>query len=83
MSAISMPQAESDPEEYELRAEYDLAQLSILPRGRYAPGRRLGSNVVLLAPDVALAFPSDEVVNEALRLVLQMTKLPAQQPVLA
>ena len=76
-----MPQAEPALEEYELRAEYDLAQLPILPRGRYAPGRRLGSNVVLLAPDVALAFPSDEVVNEALRLVLQMTKLPAQQAV--
>jgi hypothetical protein len=66
--AISMPRSELDPE------EYDLAQLPILPRGRYAPGRRLGSNVVLLAPDVALAFPSDEVVNEALCLVLQITK---------
>ena len=56
---------------YELRDEYDLSQMTILPRGRFDPKRRIGSNVVLLEPDLAKAFPNDEAVNEALRLILQ------------
>ena len=68
-----------DSEDYELREEYDLARMPVLPRGRYAPGKRLGKNIIVLAPDVAQAFPSDEAVNEALRLVLQMAKLPKTQ----
>jgi hypothetical protein len=63
-------------DDYELREEYDLAQLPIMPRGRYAPERRIGKNVVVLAPDVAQAFPSDEAVNTALRLILQMAQIP-------
>lgn len=69
-----------DPEDYELREEYDLRQMTIVPKGRYDPQRRVGRNVVLLAPDVAQAFPSDEAVNEALRLVMQMAKLAQVQP---
>lgn len=69
-----------DLEDYELREEYDLSKMTIMPRGRYDPQRRAGKNVVLLAPDVAQAFPSDEAVNEALRLVMQMAKLPQVQP---
>jgi hypothetical protein len=63
-------------DDYDLRDEYDLSQLPIMPQGRYAPERRLGSNLVVLAPDVAAAFPDDASVNEALRLVLQIAKLP-------
>jgi hypothetical protein len=68
-------------EQYELRGEYDLARLPIMPRGRYAPGKRMGKNVIVLAPDIAQAFPTDEAVNAALRLVLQMAKLPQVQSV--
>lgn len=68
-----------DSDDYELEDEYDLSQLAILPKGRYAPERRAGKNLVVLAPDVAQAFPDDETVNEALRLVLKISKLP--QPV--
>jgi hypothetical protein len=32
----------------------------------------------VLAPDVAQAFPSDEAVNEALRLVLQIAQVPTK-----
>jgi hypothetical protein len=32
--------------------------------------------LVLLAPDVAKAFPTEDAVNEALRLVIQVKKLP-------
>lgn len=74
----------NDPNDYELRDEYDLAKMTVVPRGRYAPERRAGKNVVLLAADVAQAFPTDDAVNEALRLVIQMARVPARyasQPV--
>ncbi len=70
---------QNDPDDYELQAEYDLSKMTILPRGRYAPERRAGRNVVLLAPDVVEAFPSDESVNEALRLVIRLAKVPQPQ----
>ena len=61
----------------ELRPEYDLSQLlKGGERGKYAKRYRAGTNLVLLSPDVAQAFPNDEAVNEALRLVIQMAKLP-------
>jgi len=67
----------SDVED-ELRPEYDLRKLlkgSV--RGKYAERYRAGTNLVLLAPDVARAFANNsEAVNEALRLVIQLTKLP-------
>lgn len=63
-------------DDYELREEYDLSQLPILPKGRYAPERRAGSNVFVLDPDLARAFPSDEAVNKALRLILQAAQIP-------
>ena len=65
-------------EDYELQEEYDLSQLPIMPRGRYAPERRVGSNLVVLEPDLAQAFPSDEAVNKALRLILQATQIPVK-----
>jgi hypothetical protein len=65
-------------EDYELQEEYDLSQLPIMPRGRYAPERRIGSNLVVLEPDLARAFPSDEAVNKALRLILQAAQIPEQ-----
>ena len=64
--------------DYELRDEYDLAKMTIVAKGRYAPERRMGKNVVLLAPDVASAFPTDDAVNAALRLVLQVARIPNQ-----
>jgi hypothetical protein len=67
----------SPSEDYELRAEYDLSKLPVLPKGRYDQKRRLGSNVVLLDPDIARAFPTDEAVNEALRLVMQAAAIPS------
>ncbi len=64
-----------DYDNYELRAEYDLSQLPIMPKGRYAPERRIGKNLIVLDPDVAQAFPDDEAVNEALRLILQIAQI--------
>jgi hypothetical protein len=62
-------------DDYELKDEYDLSKMTILPKGRFDPKRRIGKNVVVLDPDIAVAFPSDEAVNEALRLLLQASKL--------
>jgi hypothetical protein len=60
--------------EDELRKEYDLSQLTGGVRGKYAQRVRQGTNLVLLAPDVAEFFPTDEAVNEALRLLIQIAQ---------
>lgn len=65
----------TDPDDYELRDEYDLSTMTVVPKGRYAPHRRVGKNIVLLAEDVVEAFPTDEAVNEALRLVMRISEV--------
>jgi hypothetical protein len=61
----------------ELRPEYDLGKiLKGGVQGKYADRYREGTNLVLLAPDVAEAFPTDEAVNEALRLMIRLRTLP-------
>jgi hypothetical protein len=61
----------------ELRPEYDLAELlKEGVRGKYAGRYREGTNLVLLAPDVAEVFPDERAVNEALRLVMQLARIP-------
>ncbi|MBL7065901.1 MAG: hypothetical protein ISS49_17125 [Anaerolineae bacterium] len=68
----------------ELRPEYDLSQLlEGGVRGKYADRYREGTNLVLLAPDVAEVFPNEEAVNEALRLVTQLAKIPSLTPATA
>ena len=69
---------QNNPDDYELRDEYDFSKMTIVAKGRYAPERRAGRNVVLLAPDVAQAFPTDEAVNEALRLILQIAQVSSK-----
>jgi len=43
-------------------------------RGKYAKQYKEGSNLVLLEPEVALAFPDSEAVNDALRQVIEEKK---------
>ncbi len=63
--------------EDDLRPEYDLRQLLAGGvRGKYAERYSQGTNLVRLDPDVAEAFPDEKAVNGALRLVLQLTKIP-------
>jgi hypothetical protein len=52
--------------------EYDFSKLKGGVRGKYAHRYRQGSNVVLLAPDVAKVFPDAESVNAALRFLIQV-----------
>jgi len=62
----------------ELRPEYDLRELLRTgARGKYAKRYHAGTNLVLLEPDVAKAFPDEQSVNEALRLVIELTKIPS------
>ena len=56
----------------ELRPEYDLASLKGGVRGKYYKGATAGTNLVLLEPDVARAFPDSSSVNRALRLLQEI-----------
>jgi hypothetical protein len=58
----------------ELSDEYDFSQLSGGVRGKYVERYQQGTNLVLLDPDVARAFPTQESVNEALRLLIQLAE---------
>lgn len=55
----------------ELREEYDF---SGGVRGKHHASYRAGSNVVVLDPDVAEAFPDSSSVNRALRMLLDLAK---------
>jgi hypothetical protein len=60
-----------------LRSEYNLRELlKGGVQGKYASRFREGTNLVLLDRDVAEAFPSDQAVNETLRLVIRLRKSP-------
>ncbi len=43
-------------------------------RGKYAKRYAEGTNVVILSPDVAEAFPDSESVNEALRVLVKVAR---------
>jgi len=68
---------EQDGMDDELRPEYDLTELlKGGVRGKYADRFKEGTNLILLAPDVAAVFPDEEAVNEALRLVMKLARIP-------
>jgi hypothetical protein len=67
----------------ELRHEYRREHLGKAVRGMHFDAYQKGSNLVLLAPDVAKAFPTSDAVNEGLRGLLlraEETKSLATQP---
>ena len=66
-----MSETDTQPED-EMRAEYDFSQLQGRARGKYAERYRAGTNLVLLDPDVAIAFPDAQAVNEALRRLIKV-----------
>jgi hypothetical protein len=69
-----MNQEVNAPLEDDLREEYDETLLKNGQRGKYVQRLAQGANIVRLAPDVAAAFPTEEAVNEALRLLLKVAK---------
>ena len=60
--------------EDEFRPEYDFSKMNNGVRGKYVERYRTGTNIVLIDPDVAQAFPTSEAVNEALRLLMQIAQ---------
>lgn len=58
----------------DLRREYDFSKMKGGVRGKYAKRFRAGTNLVLLDPELAEAFPTDSAVNHALRAVLTISK---------
>ena len=55
----------------EMRPEYDFAGGV---RGKYVKRYQRGTNIVLLAPDVASVFHDEKSVNEALRTLICVTR---------
>ena len=60
-----------NPKTDELRPEYDFSRGV---RGKHHAAYKAGTNVVLLDPDVARAFPDSSSVNTALRLLLEIAE---------
>jgi hypothetical protein len=58
----------------DLRPEYRREDLGPGVRGKYLEASRRASNLVLLSPDVAQAFPTEEAVNEALRSLIELAR---------
>ncbi|MFM9960546.1 MAG: hypothetical protein ACKV2Q_04900 [Planctomycetaceae bacterium] len=58
----------------ELRDDYSPSLIRTGVRGKYAKKYASGTNLVLLAPDVAAAFPNADAVNEALRLLVRVAQ---------
>jgi len=62
----------------ELRSEYQRSDFGKLVRGKYTARVSAGTNVVVLEPAVAKAFPNDKAVNEALRGLLEVAEATAR-----
>ena len=60
-------EAESD----EMRPEYDFTKAV---RGKHFREYQAGSNVVLLEPDLVEAFPDSASVNQALRMLVRLSR---------
>lgn len=58
----------------ELRPEYKRSDFVTLVRGKYAARVAESSNIVVLEPRVARAFPNDDAVNKALLALLRDRK---------
>lgn len=62
----------------ELRPEYRRSDFGKLVRGKYAARVATETNVVVLEPEVAEAFPNAKAVNEALRGLLDVAATTAR-----
>ena len=59
---------------HEMRPEYDFSQGV---RGKHYKAYQAGTNVVFLEPDIAAVFPDSASVNQALRLLVRLSKTKA------
>ncbi|MCX6843096.1 MAG: hypothetical protein NTX53_12530 [candidate division WOR-3 bacterium] len=58
----------------EMRPDYRREELGTGVRGKYLDAYRSGTNLILLSPDVAKAFPTEDAVNEALRSFVRVAR---------
>lgn len=58
----------------DLRPVYERKDLGRGVRGKYLESYQKGTNLVLLSPDVAKVFATDEAVNEALRSLIDLAQ---------
>jgi hypothetical protein len=65
----------------EVRQEYDFSVMDGGVRGKYVEDYRQGTNLVLLAPDVAAVFHDADSVNDALRSLIDVAraKVPSRR----
>ncbi len=64
----------------DLRIEYKRSDFPKgFVRGKYAERLREGSNVVVLKPEVARAFPNQKAVNDALLSLIKIAKKASRQ----
>ena len=64
-----------------LRDEYQRSDFPEgLVRGKYAASAQAASNIAVLEPELASAFPNSAAVNDALRVILQVAKQVAIHP---
>ncbi|TKB74489.1 MAG: hypothetical protein E8D46_05485 [Nitrospira sp.] len=62
----------------ELRPEYRRSDFGKLVRGKYAARAARETNIVVLEPEIAEAFPNAKAVNEALRGLLDVAATTAR-----
>lgn len=63
----------------ELRPEYKRSDFGEIVRGKYARRVSKATNVIVLDPKVAKAFPNDKAVNDTLRSLLDLAKTSSRQ----
>ena len=67
-------------EKDDLRVEYKRSDFSgSLARGKYAKRIRESSNIVVLKPEVAEAFPTEEAVNTALLSLIKLARTTSRR----
>lgn len=66
-----MKKGSASNDDDDLLPEYDLSKLKGGTRGKYYQQARTGTNLVLIDPDLARAFPDQQSVNRALRVLLR------------
>jgi hypothetical protein len=63
----------------DLRPDYKRSDFGEMVRGKYARRVSKSTNVIVLDPKVAKAFPNDKAVNDTLRSLLDLAKTSSAQ----
>jgi len=58
----------------DMKTEYKREELGVGVRGKYYESYKEAHNIVLLQPEVAEAFPTEEAVNNALKSLIKVAQ---------